>query len=139
MKLYTDGSTLTNPGPSGWAFIAISDIWEWEVSGSHKHSTNNRMELIAVIEALKFAKNTNSVEIYSDSQYVINGITKWIDSWIKKDWKKVKNVDLWKQLHLLTLNKHISWTWVKAHADNEYNNRVDLLARQEAIKEKNTI
>ena len=136
MKFYTDGSTLNNPGPSGWAFIAICDIWEWEVSDCVAESTNNRMELTAVIEALKFAKNQNTIEIYSDSQYVIKGITQWIDNWIKKDWKKVKNVDLWKELHPLTIGKDIRWTWVKAHADDEYNNRVDLLARNEAMKVK---
>tara|TARA_B100000401_G_scaffold244797_1_gene166026 strand:- start:1032 stop:1445 length:414 start_codon:yes stop_codon:yes gene_type:complete len=136
MKFYTDGSTLNNPGPSGWAFIAICDIWEWEVSDCVAESTNNRMELTAVIEALKFAKNQNTIEIYSDSQYVIKGITQWIDNWIKKDWKKVKNVDLWKELHSLTIGKNIKWTWVKAHADDEYNNRVDLLARNEAMKVK---
>ena len=136
MKFYTDGSTLNNPGPSGWAFIAICDIWEWEVSDCVAESTNNRMELTAVIEALKFAKNRQAVEIYSDSQYVIKGITQWIDSWIKKDWKKVKNVDLWKELYSLTTGKDIKWTWVKAHADDEYNNRVDLLARNEAMKVK---
>tara|TARA_B100000900_G_C20582992_1_gene718329 strand:- start:1704 stop:2114 length:411 start_codon:yes stop_codon:yes gene_type:complete len=136
MKFYTDGSTLNNPGPSGWAFIAICDIWEWEVSDCVAESTNNRMELTAVIEALKFAKNRQAVEIYSDSQYVIKGITQWIDNWIKKDWKKVKNVDLWKELYSLTTGKDIKWTWVKAHADDEYNNRVDLLARNEAMKVK---
>ena len=93
---------------------------------------SNRMELTAVIEAIKFAKNEEHIEIYSDSQYVIKGITLWIESWIKKDWNKIKNADLWKKLYPLTLNKHIEWNWVKAHSDNEYNNRVDKLARTKA-------
>ena len=130
MKIYTDGSTLNNPGLSGWAFIAITDIWEWEVCDGVAHSTNNRMELTAVIEALKFANKDESIEIYSDSQYVLKGITEWITKWIQKNWKNVKNVDLWKQLHALTIGKNIEWNWVKAHADDEYNNRVDLLARR---------
>ena len=134
MKIYTDGSCLNNPGPGGWAFIAITDDCEWEISHGTKNSTNNKMELTAVIEALKFAKNEEHIEIYSDSQYVIKGITLWIESWIKRDWKRIKNVDLWKELYSLTLNKDIEWNWVKAHSDNKYNNLVDKLARQQAKK-----
>ena len=135
MNIYTDGSCLYNPGPGGWAVLILEDQWEWEISGSDTNTTNNKMELQAVVEAIKFVNSQclgNDLCIYSDSQYVINGITKWIENWIKKEWKKIKNVELWKELYKLTKGKNIQWEWVKAHADNKYNNRVDKLARYAA-------
>ena len=135
MNIYTDGSCLYNPGPGGWAVLILEDEWEWEISGNDTNTTNNKMELQAVVEAIKFVNTQslgNDLCIYSDSQYVINGITKWIENWIKKEWKKIKNVELWKELYKLTKEKNIQWEWVKAHADNKYNNRVDKLARDAA-------
>ena len=134
MIIYTDGSCLNNPGPGGWAFILIGDEYDDEVSGGEKYTTNNRMELIAVIEAIKYIKTDEHIDIYSDSQYVVKGITEWANSWIKKNWKKVKNVDLWKELHTLNSKHDISWNWVKAHSIDEYNNRVDIIARERAME-----
>ena len=134
MIIYTDGSCLNNPGPGGWGFILIGDEYDDEVSGGEKYTTNNRMELTAVIEAIKYVKTDQHIDIYSDSQYVVKGITEWVDSWVKKNWKKVKNVDLWRELHSLNSEYDISWNWVKAHSTNEYNNRVDLIARERAME-----
>ena len=134
MIIYTDGSCLNNPGPGGWGFILIGDEYDDEVSGGEKYTTNNRMELTAVIEAIKYVKTDRHVDIYSDSQYVVKGITEWVNSWVKKNWKKVKNVDLWKELYCLNSKHDISWNWVKAHSTNEYNNRVDVIARERATE-----
>ena len=131
MNIYTDGSCLTNPGPGGWGVLILDKECEWEISGNKNDTTNNQMELQAVIEAIKFLDKGGLI-IHSDSMYVINGITKWIDNWIRKDWKKVKNVELWKELYDLSKERDIEWIWVKAHADNEYNNRVDQIARNAA-------
>ena len=92
------------------------------------------MELTAVIEAIKYVKTDRHVDIYSDSQYVVKGITEWVNSWVKKNWKKVKNVDLWKELYCLNSKHDISWNWGKAHSTNEYNNRVDVIARERATE-----
>lgn len=135
---YTDGSCMPNPGPGGWAFVLLpnkDDSKEWHVSGGEKHSTNNRMELQAVIEALKFTQTKRNT-IYSDSKYVINGITKWIGNWERKGWNKVKNEDLWKELRVLTRDKDIKWLYVKAHNGDEYNELVDKLAKKEVVKTK---
>ncbi len=129
MIIYTDGSCLKNPdGPGGWAALILDKEYEWEIVGNDPSTTNNKMELQAVIEALKFVVDYD-ITIYSDSTYVIKGITEWIDNWIRKDWKKVKNVELWKELYDLVKDRDVKWEWVKAHANNEYNNRVDILAR----------
>ncbi len=129
MNIYTDGSCLKNPnGPGGWGVLVLDKDYEWEISGNNPSTTNNIMELQAVIEAIKFV-NEKQLIIHSDSTYVIKGITEWIENWIKRDWKKVKNVELWKELYLLVQDKDIEWKWVKAHANNEYNNRVDEIAR----------
>lgn len=131
MNIYTDGSCLQNPGPGGWGVLILDKESNWEISGNDAYTTNNKMELQAVIEAIKFVDKGDLI-IHSDSMYVINGITNWINNWIRKDWKKVKNVELWKELYILTKERNIEWTWVKAHADNEYNNRVDEIARNAA-------
>ena len=131
MNIYTDGSCLQNPGPGGWGVLILDKESNWEISGNDPYTTNNKMELQAVIEAIKFVDKGDLI-IHSDSMYVINGITNWINNWIRKDWKKVKNVELWKELYILTKERNIEWTWVKAHADNEYNNRVDEIARNAA-------
>jgi len=133
--IYTDGSCLGNKGndPGGWAFIYLDGKKEWHMSGGEEYSTNNKMELTAAIEALEFCAKKN-ITIYSDSQYVIKGITQWIGGWKKKGWAKVKNREYWEKLDKLRQGKRISWNWVKAHDGNTYNEMVDKLARAEAKK-----
>ena len=135
--IYTDGACLGNPGKGGWAAIIIEPTGEREIAGYEKSTTNNRMELKAVIEALKEIKDNSQISLFSDSKYVIDGITKWIKNWKMNDWKtsnkkEIKNLDLWMDLDKLTLKFQITWNWVKGHSTNEYNNKVDKLARNEA-------
>ena len=137
IKIYTDGSCLKNPGNGGWAAIICTDNEVKKISGSEKDTTNNRMELMATINALKEVNSEDLIEIYTDSKYVKNGITDWIHNWIKNNWKTsnkedVKNKDLWTQLHDLNSNSKIKWNWVKAHAGNPLNEEVDLLAKKAA-------
>ena len=137
IKIYTDGSCLKNPGNGGWAAIICTDNEIKKISGSEKDTTNNRMELMATINALKEVNSEDLIEIYTDSKYVKNGITDWIHNWIKNNWKTsnkedVKNKDLWTQLHDLNSNSKIKWNWVKAHAGNPLNEEVDLLAKKAA-------
>ena len=137
IKIYTDGSCLKNPGNGGWAAIICTDYKVKKISGSEKDTTNNRMELMATINALKEVNSDDLIEIYTDSKYVKNGITDWIHNWIKNNWKTsnkedVKNKDLWVQLHDLNNNSKIKWNWIKAHAGNPLNEEVDLLAKKAA-------
>ena len=137
--IYTDGACLGNPGKGGWAAIIIEPTGEREIVGCEKSTTNNRMELKAVIEALKEIEVNSQISLFSDSKYVIDGITKWIKNWKINDWKttnkkEIKNLDLWMDLDKLTSKLKITWKWVKGHSTNEYNNRVDRLARNEAEK-----
>jgi ribonuclease HI len=137
IKIYTDGSCLKNPGNGGWAAIICTDNEVKKISGSEKDTTNNRMELMATINALKEVNSEDLIEIYTDSKYVKNGITDWIHNWIKNNWKTsnkddVKNKDLWIQLHDLNNTSKIKWNWVKAHAGNPLNEEVDLLAKKAA-------
>ena len=137
IKIYTDGSCLKNPGNGGWAAIICTDNEVKKISGSEKDTTNNRMELMATINALKEVNSEDLIEIYTDSKYVKNGITDWIHNWIKNNWKTsnkedVKNKDLWVQLYDLNKNSKIKWNWVKAHAGNPLNEEVDLLAKKAA-------
>jgi ribonuclease HI len=137
IKIYTDGSCLKNPGNGGWAAIICSKDEMKKISGREKDTTNNRMELLATINALKEVNSDDLIEIYTDSKYVKNGITDWIHNWIKNNWKTsnkedVKNKDLWVQLHELNNNSKIKWNWVKAHAGNPLNEEVDLLAKKAA-------
>ena len=137
ITIYTDGSCLKNPGNGGWAAIICTNDEIKKISGSEKDTTNNRMELLATINALKEVNSEDLIEIYTDSKYVKNGITDWIHSWIKNNWKTsnkedVKNKDLWVQLHELSNNSKIKWNWVKAHAGNPLNEEVDLLAKKAA-------
>ena len=137
IKIYTDGSCLKNPGNGGWAAIIYTDNEVKKISGSEKDTTNNRMELMATINALKEVNSEDLIEIYTDSKYVKNGITDWIHNWIKNNWKTsnkedVKNKDLWVQLHDFNNNSKIKWNWVKAHAGNPLNEEVDLLAKKAA-------
>lgn len=133
--IYSDGGSKPNPGPGGWAALLIYGEHEKELSGGEKDTTNNRMELTAACEALEALNQACAVEFYTDSEYVKNGITKWLPDWIKKDWrtaskKPVKNQDLWERLHLATQRHTIHWHWVKGHSTNRYNQRVDQLATQ---------
>ena len=137
IKIYTDGSCLKNPGNGGWAAIICTDNEVKKISGSEKDTTNNRMELMATINALKEVNSEDLIEIYTDSKYVKNGITDWIHNWIKNNWKTsnkedVKNKDLWVQLHDLNNSSKIKWNWIKAHAGNPLNEEVDLLAKKAA-------
>ena len=137
IKIYTDGSCLENPGNGGWAAIIIDDGKKTQIKGSKKNTTNNQMELLAPIEALKKIPKGSEVQIFTDSKYVKSGITEWIHNWKKNGWKTadkhpVKNKELWEELDLLANQFEISWNWVKAHSTDELNNEVDLIAREAA-------
>ena len=137
ITIYTDGSCLENPGNGGWAAIIINDRKKIQIKGSKKNTTNNQMELLAPIEALKKIPKGSKVQIFTDSKYVKSGITEWIHNWKKNGWKtankqEVKNKDLWVELDILANNFEIGWNWVKAHSLDELNNEVDLIAREAA-------
>ena len=137
--IYTDGACSGNPGPGGWGTILMYKDIKKEISGGQKNTTNNIMEITAVIQGLKILKKESDVEIYSDSSYVVNAFKQgWIYNWIKKGWKTasgepVKNKELWIELYDLTKKHKVEFIKVKGHSDNIYNNRCDELAR-EAIK-----
>ncbi len=142
IDIYTDGACSGNPGPGGWGFVVVDKNAGSELfknSGAEKNTTNNRMELTAVIEALNFIKSkclVNSeynLSVYTDSQYVKNGISAWIFNWKKNNWKTsakkpVKNQDLWQALDKLSIELKPKWNWVKGHAGNRYNEECDRLA-----------
>ena len=138
-KIYTDGACSGNPGPGGWGAVIFNQRDNQKnISGNEKNTTNNRMELLAAIMALKKIKSNSEVTIYTDSIYVKNGITEWIVKWKKNEWKNskkklVKNKDLWIKLDNLCAQNKVSWKWVKGHSTNKYNNLADELATQ-AIK-----
>jgi len=137
IKIYTDGSCLNNPGDGGWAAIINDDGKILKISGSEKNTTNNQMELMAPISALKKINKDKKVEIYTDSKYVKLGITEWIHKWTKNNWQTskkedVKNKELWVELYQLTRSFEISWIWIKAHAGNTLNEEVDSLAKKAA-------
>ncbi len=134
IKIWTDGSCLGNPGPGGWAFIATDGTNTAERCGGERDTTNNRMELMAVISALTATKKHNEVEIHTDSQYVKNGMQTWIKNWKARGWrtadkKPVKNKDLWVKLDELSHNTKIHWIWVRGHDGEEFNERCDEFAR----------
>ena len=137
IKIYTDGSCLGNPGNGGWAAIIIDDKKKIQIKGSKKDTTNNQMELLAPIKALKKIPKGSSVQIFTDSKYVKSGITEWIHNWKKNGWKTankqpVKNKELWIELDNLTDEFKIKWSWVKGHSSDVLNNEVDLIAREAA-------
>jgi len=137
IEIYTDGSCLGNPGKGGWAFLAVQDNRQIEKYGFELNTTNNRMELKAAINSIMYFKSSSEMKIYTDSSYLKNGITLWINNWKKNNWRNsqnqiIKNIDLWKELNILNSIKKIEWHWVKAHAKNEMNNRDDFLARKAA-------
>ena len=137
LEIYTDGACLGNPGPGGWAALIIDNNQERILSGNNEMTTNNRMELLAVIKALESINHHLEITIYTDSKYVINGITSWIKKWKTNDWKNssktpVKNIDLWKILDVNSQKQNIKWVWVKGHSGNNYNDKVDKIARNQA-------
>ena len=137
IKIYTDGSCLENPGNGGWAAIINDNGNTTKISGSEKNTTNNRMELIAPINALKDMEDNSQIKLYTDSQYVKLGITEWINKWVINNWQTskkedVKNKDLWVELFNLNKSLNVKWNWVKAHAGNTMNEEVDLLAKKAA-------
>jgi ribonuclease HI len=133
--IYTDGACKGNPGPGGWGALLEYDGRRKELFGGEPHTTNNRMELVAVIRALEALTRESDVAIYTDSQYVKNGIEAWIHGWKRNGWKTsdkkpVKNEDLWRELDELASRHRISWHWVRGHDDNPGNVRADALANQ---------
>ena len=137
IKIYTDGSCIENPGKGGWAAIILDDGKKIEIKGNKKDTTNNQMELLAPIEALKKIPKGSKVQIFTDSKYVKSGITEWIHNWKKNGWKtvnkkEVSNKELWTELDLFNNEFEISWNWIKAHSTNKFNNEVDLLAKNAA-------
>ncbi len=135
VELYTDGACSGNPGPGGWGTILRFGDVEKELSGGEAETTNNRMELTAVIKGLEALTRPCPVTIYTDSKYVMDGATKWLEGWVKKGWKtaskkKVKNQDLWEILYQILKTHDISWQWVKGHSGHPENERADALARQ---------
>ena len=137
IKIYTDGSCIGNPGQGGWAAIILDEGKKTEIKGSKKDTTNNQMELLAPIEALKKIPKGSKVQIFTDSKYVKSGITEWIHNWKENGWKtankkEVSNKELWTELDQLNSEFEINWNWVKAHSTDKLNNEVDLLARDAA-------
>jgi ribonuclease HI len=133
--IYTDGACRGNPGPGGWAALMLSNGHEREISGAETLTTNNRMELTAVIRALEALKRPVEGRIYTDSQYVRQGVLEWMPRWKQRGWKTtdkkpVKNQDLWETLDALTGLHNLEWHWVKGHSGNEGNERVDALANR---------
>ncbi len=134
LKIYTDGACSGNPGKGGWAAIILDgELNKTSISGSENQTTNNRMELMAPIMALKRIKTKSEITIYTDSKYVKDGITDWIKKWKLNNWKgsnkkTVKNKDLWIKLENSCLKHKVNWKWIKAHAGNKYNDLVDKLA-----------
>ena len=132
-KIYTDGACSGNPGKGGWAAIILDGLNQSSISGNESNTTNNRMELMAPIMALKKIKKKSDITILTDSKYVKDGITDWIKKWKQNNWKSsnkkpVKNKDLWVKLDNSCQKHKITWKWVKAHAGNKYNNLADELA-----------
>ena len=132
ITLFSDGSSLGNPGPGGYCAILRYKDYEKVISGGEPHTTNNRMELKAVIEGLKALKEPCIVEIYSDSTYVVQAINKWLEGWIKKGFKNVKNPELWQEFVEVAKSHRIKAYWIKAHAGHEENERCDKIAKQMA-------
>ena len=135
IEIYTDGACSGNPGPGGWGVILRSGDTEKELFGGAAQTTNNRMEMTAVIEALRVLKRPVAARVHSDSQYVQKGISEWIHGWKRRGWKTadrqpVKNEDLWRELDQLAAQHRIEWVWVRGHAGHPENERADALARR---------
>lgn len=137
VQIYTDGSCLGNPGPGGWAALLKYRQAEKMIAGQAADTTNNRMEITAVIEALKQLKGACMIELYTDSKYVMDGATLWLKGWKARDWKNaakkpVKNQDLWQTLDQTMAPHNIKWHWVRGHSGHPENERVDAAARAQA-------
>jgi ribonuclease HI len=135
VEMYTDGACSGNPGPGGWGVLLLHGAHRRELSGGEAQTTNNRMELMAVIRGLEALRHQCKVRVYTDSVYVMKGITQWIHNWKAKAWrtadrKPVKNVDLWQALDAAVTDHEVDWKWVKGHAGDPGNERADALARQ---------
>ncbi len=135
VEIYTDGACRGNPGPGGWGVLLRYNGVEKELSGAEPESTNNRMELTAAIKGLDSLHQSCRVRLTTDSKYVKDGITQWLDDWKRRDWKTankkpVKNVDLWQQLDVVNSKHDVEWCWVKGHSGHADNERVDMLANQ---------
>lgn len=139
VEIYADGACKGNPGIGGWGALLIYKGIEKEIYGGELNTTNNRMELIAVIKALQCLKRRCSVSLKTDSNYIVKGMTQWIENWVKQNWlnsqkKPVKNEDLWKILHSEAMKHDVTWIWVKGHNGNSGNERADALANKGALK-----
>jgi ribonuclease HI len=137
--IFTDGACSGNPGPGGWGAVLMFGGREKEICGGEADTTNNRMELMAAIQALEALNKPCKLELHTDSQYVRNGITQWLPSWKARGWKTadkkpVKNEDLWKRLDQARLRHDVDWRWVKGHAGHELNERADGLARKGLVE-----
>lgn len=144
VEIFTDGACRGNPGPGGWAALLRMGDKELEISGGEQHTTNNRMELRAAIEALNALKRPCEVELHTDSNYVRDGITKWIHGWQRNGWrtsdkKPVKNSELWQDLLEAATRHRVRWHWVKGHSGHPENDRVDELACAEADKQRSRL
>ena len=141
IEIFTDGACLGNPGPGGWGALLRRHDKEKEIAGGERETTNNRMELMAAIKGLEALKGPAKVALTTDSSYVKDGITKWIGNWKKNGWrtaakKPVKNADLWQRLDRVVDQHEITWLWVKGHSGHTQNERVDDLARIQALKQR---
>lgn len=139
ITLFSDGSALGNPGPGGYGTILRFGNKERAIVGGEPHTTNNRMELLGVIEGLKALKEPCDVDVISDSSYVVKGINEWLDSWVKRDFKKVKNVDLWSAYIEASREHKIHAIWVRGHNGHDENEQCDKLARDEAERQKSLL
>ena len=133
--MYTDGACRGNPGPGGWGAVLMSGMHRKELSGGERDTTNNRMEMMAVIRGAEALKLGCSIDIHTDSKYVMKGMTEWVDGWKKRGWRTasrqpVKNVDLWQRLEQALARHQVNWYWVKGHSGVPDNERADELARQ---------
>jgi ribonuclease HI len=141
VTIYTDGACEPNPGPGGWAALLRSGPHEKEIGGSEPHTTNNRMELTAALEALRTLKQPCQVTLYTDSEYLKRGITEWLPGWRRRGWKRkggeLANQDLWQELDRILRTHQVEWRWVRGHAGHVENERVDQRAREEIRSAKN--
>ncbi|WP_456480523.1 ribonuclease HI [Nautilia sp.] len=136
IEIFTDGSSLGNPGPGGWCAILRYKGHEKILRGGESRTTNNRMELTAVIEALRALREPCEIDLYSDSSYVLKGIDEWLANWIRKNFKNVKNPDLWNEFVKLSESHKINVNWVKGHSGHRENEICDKIAKEEALKRK---
>jgi ribonuclease HI len=139
VHIYSDGACKGNPGAGGWGALLISGGHRKEICGGEPDTTNNRMEMMAVIRALESLKRPSTVQVHTDSQYVQKGISEWMAGWKKRGWrtadgKPVKNQDLWQELDALSRKHHIEWNWVRGHAGHPENERADALANQGVLQ-----